>query len=171
MRVGDFSLHGVSAYAAWSPRLCERAIAATGVRGDGLTPRSGVLAVSPTVLRGCGAEVAGDDLPVVAVQTGGGKVQHDAPHRRLDPGTELAEVFAQGADLGAAEGRARGVQAQLLVEHLGGGGQQAAQLIGEETAASRPPCIGRRPRPVMSRRLLPCHACSALQPVGPSAAA
>jgi hypothetical protein len=55
------------------------------------------------------------------------------------------EVFAQGADGGGSEGSARGAQTQLLVEHLGGGGQKIAQLIREEAAApahSLPrPCI------------------------------
>jgi hypothetical protein len=45
------------------------------------------------------------------------------------------EVFAQGADPGGSEGGARGEQTQALVEHVGGGGQKIAQLIGEEAAA------------------------------------
>ena len=73
-------------------------------------------------------------------------MQHDAPHRGLYPGAELHEVFAQGADLGGSEGGARGPQSQLLVEHVGGGGQKSAQLIGEEArvqlvrSISRPWC-------------------------------
>ena len=47
-------------------------------------------------LRGRSAQVSGDDLPVVAVDAGGGQMQHDAPHRGLDPGAELHQMFAQG---------------------------------------------------------------------------
>ena len=91
---------------------------------------------SPTALCGRSAKIAGDDLPVVAMQTGGGQVQHDAPHGRLYPCAEFHQVFAQGADLGGSQGRAGGPQTQLLVEHVGGGAQQAAQLIGEEATAA-----------------------------------
>src|SRR5450631_4240231 len=70
--------------------------------------------VSPTALRGRGAEVSGDDLPVVAVDAGGWQVQHDAPHRRLYPGAELQEVFAQGVDLSRPADGARGTPAQLF---------------------------------------------------------
>jgi hypothetical protein len=45
------------------------------------------------------------------------------------------EVFAQGAHPGGSEGGARGAQTQLLVEHVGCGGQKITQLIGEEAAA------------------------------------
>ena len=37
---------------------------------------------------------------------------------------------------GAAKGGARGPQAQLLVEHVGGGAEQTPQLIGEKAAAA-----------------------------------
>jgi hypothetical protein len=92
--------------------------------------------VSPTALRGRGAEVSGDDLPVAAVDAGGWQVQHDAPHRRLYPGAELQEVFAQGVDLSRPEDGARGTPAQLLVEHIGGSAEQTPKLIGEEARAT-----------------------------------
>ena len=109
---------------------------ATGVRRESRRIESASGGVSPTALCGRCAETSGDDLPVVAVDAGGGQVQHDAPHRGLDPGTEFYEVFAQCADLGGSEGGARGPQSQLLVEHVGGGGQKTAQLIGEEARAA-----------------------------------
>jgi hypothetical protein len=101
--------------------------------------------VSPTALCGRSAEAWGDALPVITGSVGGWQVQHDAQHRRLHADVELQEVFAQSAELAGSEGGARGAQAQLLVEHVGGGGQKIAQLIGEEAAApahSLPrPCI------------------------------
>ena len=45
-------------------------------------------------------------------------------------------MFAQGADLGRSKGGARSPQPQLLVEHVGSGGQKPSQLIGEEAAAT-----------------------------------
>ena len=109
---------------------------ATGVRRESRRIESAPGGVSPTALCGRCAETSGDDLPVVAVDAGGGQVQHDAPHRGFNPGTELHEVFAQGTDLGGSEGGARGPQSQLLVEHVGGGSQKTAQLIGEEARAT-----------------------------------
>ena len=52
------------------------------------------------------------------------------------PDRKLHEVFAQSADLCSPEGGARGPQTQLLVEHVGGDAQKAAQLIGEEAATA-----------------------------------
>src|SRR5450631_266503 len=111
-------------------------IAGMGVRRESRGIHAAVRGVSPTALCRRGAEISGDDLPVVAVQAGGWQVQHDAPHRRVYPGAEFQEVFAQGADLGGSEGGARGAQTQFLVEHVGGGAQQTPQLIGEEAAAT-----------------------------------
>jgi hypothetical protein len=90
----------------------------------------------PTALCGRSIEVAGDDLPVVAVQTSGWQVQHDTPHRGLHPSAEFHQVFAQDVDLSGSEDRTRGSQPQLLVEHVGGGAQQPPQLISEEAAAA-----------------------------------
>src|SRR5665213_1607137 len=98
-------------------------ILATGVRRDARKIHPSGRGISPTALCGRGAETSSDDLPVVAVDAGSRQVQHDAPQRGFDPGTELHEVFAQGADLGRTEGGARGPQSQLLVEHVGGGGE------------------------------------------------
>jgi hypothetical protein len=113
-----------------------RMISATGVRPESGARHSMELGVSPTALCGRSAEVAGDDLPVVAMQASRWQVQHDAPHGRFHPGAELHEVFAQGADLGGSEGSARGSQTQLLVKHVSGGAQKAPQLIGKEAAAT-----------------------------------
>jgi hypothetical protein len=141
--IGVMSMHSID-YAAditaggrlMMAQVGEREISATGVpRGSGRS-RCAVLGVSPTALRGRGTEVSGNDLPVVEVSAGGWQVQHDAPHRGLDSGAELQELFAQSADLRASVGGARGSQAQLLVEHVGGGAQKTPQLIGEEAGAT-----------------------------------
>ena len=113
-----------------------RVIAATGVRSELLRRHSMERVVGSTVLRGRSAEASGDDLPGFAVQAGSGQVQHDAAHRGFDPGAEFHQLFAQGADLSRSEGSSGGPQAQLLVERVGGGAQQCAQLIGEEAAAT-----------------------------------
>ncbi len=123
MRDGDFgTAMGVGVGSSVSV-VRERKISTMGVPRELRTLIRAERSVSPTALCGRGAAASGDDLPVVAVNAGSGRVQHDAPHRGLDPGAELREVFAQGVDLGAAEGGARGTQSQFLVEHIGSGGQ------------------------------------------------
>jgi hypothetical protein len=136
MRGGDFGARA-EVVARFSPSVRRRrVILATALRREWRAMISAKRVVSPTALCGRGTEACGDDLPVVAVDVGSGQMQHDAPHRGLDPGAELHQMFAQGADLGRAEGGARGAQAQLLVEHVGRGGQQSAQLVGEEAGAA-----------------------------------
>ena len=136
MRGGDFAGGLCIGDGLSSTVRAGRGISATGVLPESGIRHSKQRGASPTALCGRSAEIAGDDLPVVAMQTGGGQVQHDAPHGRLYPCAELHEMFAQGADLGGSQGRAGGAQTQLLVEHVGGGAQQPPQLIGEEAAAA-----------------------------------
>ena len=136
MRSGDFGARGGAAVRYLPLIRCRRGILATGGRRETraiMVKRSGV---SPTALCGCGTEAAGDDLPVIAVDAGGGQMQHDSSHGGLDPRAELRQMFAQGADLGRTEGGARGSQAQLLVEHIGRGGQKPPQLVGQEAGAA-----------------------------------
>ncbi len=136
MRSGDFRAPG-DAVRRVSPALRRRrVILATGVRRESREINRTKRVVNPTALCGRSAEASGDDLPVVAVDAGSGQVQHDAPHRGLDPGAEFHQMFAQGAELGRAERGARSAQAQLLVEHVGGSGQQPPQLVGQEAGAT-----------------------------------
>jgi len=89
MRGGDF---GVLTYAMvrFAPALRRRrGILAAGVRRESREINRIKQVVNPTALCGRSAEASSDDLPVVTVDTGSGQVQHDAPHRGLDPGTEL----------------------------------------------------------------------------------
>src|SRR3989442_9115519 len=136
MRDIDFGLAGELGVGFSGLRVCKSEILATGVRRESRAILARQRGVSPTTLRGRSAEASGDELPVVAMDAGGGQVQHDAPHRGLDPGTELHEVFAQRVDLSGSEGGARGPQAQLLIEHVGGGGEESPQLISEEAGAT-----------------------------------
>lgn len=136
MRVGGFGAAMDTGIGFPMRGVRERAISAMGVRREARTLIQAESSVSPTALCGRSAEVSGDALPVLAVNAGGGQVQHDAPYRGVDPGAQLQEVFTQRADLGAAVGGARGSQAQFLVEHIGGGAEQATQLVGEEASAT-----------------------------------
>ena len=72
----------------------EGVILATGVWRESRRVNRTERGVGATALGRRSAEASGDDLPVVAVDAGSGQVQHDAPHRGLDPGAELHEVFA-----------------------------------------------------------------------------
>jgi hypothetical protein len=80
-------------------------IVATGVRSESRRIHSSTSGVGPRALRGCGAETCGDELPGIAVRAAHRQVQHDAPHRGLDPGAEFHEVFAQGVDSGGSVNR------------------------------------------------------------------
>ena len=59
-------------------------------------------------------------------------MQDDAPHGRFQPGAKSHQVFAQGADLSGSECGPGSSQTQVLVEDVGGGAQQPAQLVGPE---------------------------------------
>src|ERR1035438_10809616 len=136
MRGGDFVGALVVCDRLSTPVSGRQLIFATDVRPESLRRRSIERGVSPTTLCGRSTESFGDDLPVIAMQAGGGQMQHDAPHGGLHPSAEFHALFAQGADLGRPKGGAGGPQPQFLVEHVGGGGQKPAQLIGEEAAAT-----------------------------------
>src|ERR1700690_52811 len=114
MRGGDFAVRMGAAVRCSPLRLRRRGILATGVRRESCAIRLSGSSLSPTGLCGGSAETSGDDLPVAAVDAGGGQMQHNAPHRGLNPGAELHQMLAQGVDLGRAEGGARSSQAQLL---------------------------------------------------------
>ncbi len=136
MRGGDFA-GGMCVGDRFSTAVGDpRVISATGFRSELLRRHSMERAANPTALCGRSAETSGDDLPVVAVQASGWQVQHDAPHGRFHPGAEFHEVFAQSADLRGTEGGPGSPQSQFLIEHVGGGAQEPAQLIGEEAAAA-----------------------------------
>ena len=60
----------------------------------------------------------------------------DASYRNQHPGSQLQQSFAQRGHLGPGTGRAGGAQPEFLHQHVGGGGEQNAQLIGPEAAAT-----------------------------------
>lgn len=88
-------------------------------------------------LSGAGAEGERQALPVVAERERRRQVQHDASHRQHHLGAELEHVLAQGGDLGPGPAGVRRPEPQLLQQDIGGGGQQHAQLVGEEARAAR----------------------------------
>src|SRR3569833_2669418 len=88
-------------------------------------------------LRGCRANAAGDAHPIISVDERERQMQHDAAHRTLDPDTEPEQAIAQRAHLGACALTSSGAQAQLQHQHISGGGQQHAQLVGHESRATR----------------------------------
>src|SRR5207245_300151 len=87
-------------------------------------------------LRGSGAEGSGDAPPLRAIGEGARQMQHDATHRALDSRAEFEQTFSQGADLSTCTLAVAGHQAQLLHQHVSGGGQQHPQLVGEEARAA-----------------------------------
>ena len=86
---------------------------------------------------GAGAECKGDVPPGVEVRRGGRQVQDDAADRADDVRVELEEPVAQPRHLGVGTGGARRAQPEFLQEHVGGGGEEHAQLIGPEPTAAR----------------------------------
>src|ERR1035437_6768682 len=63
-------------------------------------------------------------------------MQHHAAHRDHQAGTQLQQSFAERPDLSASTVGVCGAQAQLLHQHVGGGGQQYAELVGPEITAT-----------------------------------
>jgi hypothetical protein len=50
---------------------------------------------------------------------------------------ELEQPLAQPADLGAGTRRARRAEPEFLHQHIGGGGEEHAELIGSKATAAR----------------------------------
>ena len=64
-------------------------------------------------------------------------MQDHATDRADDVRPQFEEPIAQPRHLGAGTGGARRAQPEFLHEHVGGGGEQHAQLIGPEATAAR----------------------------------
>ena len=88
-------------------------------------------------LSGAGAECKRDVPPGVEVRRGGRQVQDHAADRADDVRPQFEEPVAQPRHLGAGTGGARRAQPEFLQEHVGGGGEEHAQLIGPEATAAR----------------------------------
>jgi hypothetical protein len=65
-----------------------------------------------------------------------GQVHDQAANRAHDASAQLQQAFPQRPNLSSRTAGVRGVQAQLLHQHVGGGGQQDAELVGPEAAAT-----------------------------------
>src|SRR5882762_775555 len=88
------------------------------------------------LLRGNGADRTRDPQPISAVGKRDRQMQHDTAHRALDPDTEFEQPLAQRAHLGACTLATASTQAKLLHQHVGCGGEQHSQLVGEEVRAT-----------------------------------
>jgi hypothetical protein len=64
------------------------------------------------------------------------QVQHDTTSRALDPYAEFQQPLAKGTHLGASTVARAGAKTQLLHQHVSGGRQQNAELIGLEIRAA-----------------------------------
>src|SRR5882672_24734 len=64
-------------------------------------------------------------------------MEDDAAHGPDDMDAELKQPLPQRGHLRAGAGRARGPQPEFLHEHVRGGGEEHAQLIGPEATAAR----------------------------------
>src|SRR5438309_3169001 len=65
-------------------------------------------------------------------------MEDDAAYRDDDVDAELEQPLTQRGHLRAGAGRARGSEPEFLHEHVCGGGEEHAQLIGPEATAARP---------------------------------
>ena len=83
-----------------------------------------------------GAEAARHAAPLGLPECMLRQMQHDAPHRALDPGAEFEQALAQARHLRSRAVGAGCGSAQLLHEHIGGCGEQHTQLIGPEVGAA-----------------------------------
>src|SRR5713226_2953499 len=90
-------------------------------------------------LAGAGAEREGDVTPGVEEGRRGRQMEDDAAHRPDDMDAELEQALTQRGHLRAGAGRVRGPQPEFLHEHVRGGGEEDAQLIGPEATAARAP--------------------------------
>src|SRR6266403_6307674 len=88
-------------------------------------------------LAGAGAEREGDVPPGIEEGRRGRQMEHEAAHRPDDMDAEREQPLSQRGHLRAGAGRARGPQPEFLHEHVRGGGEEHAQLIGPEATAAR----------------------------------
>src|SRR6266542_3896447 len=87
-------------------------------------------------LAAAGAEREGDVTPGIEEGRRGRQMEDDAAHRRDDMDAELEQPLTQRGHLRVGAGRARGPQPEFLHEHVRGGGEEHAQLIGPEATAA-----------------------------------
>ena len=99
------------------------------------------------VLSGGCSEGECDPAPGVEVGRGARQMQDDSAHGADDVDSELEEPIAEPRHLGAGACGAGGAQAKLLQEHVGGGGQQDAELVCCEPAAAGAVDLYRRAAP------------------------
>src|SRR5947209_19514630 len=87
-------------------------------------------------LAGAGAEREGDVTPSVEKRRRRGQMEDDAAHGAHDMDAKCEQPLPQCGHLRAGAGRARRPQPEFLHEHVRGGGEEHAQLIGPEATAA-----------------------------------
>ena len=83
-----------------------------------------------------GAEREGDVTPGVEERRRCWQMEDDAAHRADDKDAEFEQPLPQREHLRAGARRARRPQPEFLHEHVRGGGEEHAQLIGPEATAA-----------------------------------
>ena len=89
-------------------------------------------------LAGPCTERKGDLAPGVEIRRGGRQVQDDPPDGDDHLHAEFEQPLTEPGHLGTGTRGARGPQAEFLHEHVRGGGEEHAQLIGPEATAAGP---------------------------------
>ena len=92
--------------------------------------------VTGAMSAGDGATPEGQRTPALAVRERSRQSQDEPAHRDDYLDADLEQFESQRRDLRPRPGGAAGREAQLLQQHVGRGGKQHAQLIGEEARAA-----------------------------------
>jgi len=87
-------------------------------------------------LAGAGAEREGDVTPGVEKRCRRGQMEDDAAHGAQDMDAKFEQPLPQRGHLRPGARRARRPQPEFLHEHVRGGGEEHAQLIGPEATAA-----------------------------------
>ena len=103
---------------------------------DGRSRWSGLDEAGRSDLSGASSEGECDAAPRGEVGRGARQMQDDAADGADDVDAQLQEPVAEPGHLGPRTSGACGAQPKLLQEHVGGGGQQDAELVRCEPAAA-----------------------------------
>ena len=87
--------------------------------------------VTRSISSGTGAAAQGDSSPAVAVREHRGQPQHELAHCSDDLHGDPEQFEPQRRDLWARRGGPVRDEPQLLQQHVGRGGEQHEQLVGE----------------------------------------
>lgn len=88
--------------------------------------------LSRWTLAGCGPDGESHAVPGGTPRRALGQMQHEPTHQLFHQDRLLQQAFTQDGDLNRGAGRALGLAAQLLEQHIRRGVQQHPELIGTE---------------------------------------